>query len=95
MEPELHHCKIRLQHLCKRPTRGNGGTELRKAAEKHVSAKAELIQPVFIKLSPKEIDGLEENTEKCKDFGYKYEVVDGSLKIYSIPSQTNVASGPH
>ena len=55
--------------------------------------KQRLIRPVFMKLSPKEMDGVEENRDKCKEFGYDYEVVDGGVKIYSIPSQTKVASG--
>ena len=52
-----------------------------------------LLQPIFLKLSPKEMDGVEENKEKCKEFGYEYEVVDGGVKIYAIPSQIKVASG--
>lgn len=52
-----------------------------------------LLQPIFIKLSPKEMEGVEENMEKCRSFGYDYKVVDGGISVFSIPSKTKVASG--
>lgn len=52
-----------------------------------------LLQPIFIKLSPKEMEGVEENRDKCRSFGYEYKVVDGGISISAIPSKTKVASG--
>ena len=58
-----------------------------------VVQKQKLIQPLFIKLTPFEMNGLEESKEKCAEFGYDYEVLEDGVKILSIPSQTKVASG--
>lgn len=52
-----------------------------------------LISPIVISATPQEISAAEECKQKCKEFGYDYDISDNSILVKKIPSITTVATG--
>nr|SOH55379.1 DNA mismatch repair protein [Trichomonas tenax] len=52
-----------------------------------------LIAPIKINLTPQETTAAEECKQRCKEFGYDYDLQDNVLLVKTIPSVTTVATG--
>ena len=55
--------------------------------------KQKLIEPIILNLSPEEIENAEIFIDKCKEYGFDYLITDHQLYVYSIPSNSSIASG--